>query len=79
VVIDGKAYGTAYGAPRADVARYFKDRGLTGVGFHVTLPAGLVPVGDHQAVVRVIAADGKAYFDGPPIAFTVRFAEPRRH
>jgi len=39
----------------------------------------LIPVGDHQAVVRVIAADGKGYFDGPPIPFTVQFAEPKRH
>ena len=79
VVIDGRPYGTAYGAQRADVAAYFKAPALTAVGFHTTLPAGLVGVGDHQAAVRVIAADGKGYFDGPPIAFTVRFAEPRRH
>lgn len=79
VVIDGKAYGTAYGAPRADVATYFKAPAMTAVGFKTTLPAGLIGVGDHQAVVRVIAANGKAYFDGPPIAFTVQFAEPKRH
>ena len=79
VVIDGKAYGTAYGAPRADVATYFKNPGLTAVGFKTTLPAGLIAVGAHQAVVRVIAAGGKTYFDGPPIAFTVQFAEPKRH
>jgi hypothetical protein len=30
-------------------------------------------------VVRVIAADGKSYFDGAPIAFEVRAAEPQRH
>ena len=79
VVIDGKAYGATYGAPRADVAAYVKAPALMAVGFKTTLPAGLIGVGDHQAVVRVIAANGKAYFDGPPIAFTVRFAEPKRH
>lgn len=79
VVIDGKAYGTAYGAPRADVATYFKTPAMTAVGFKTTLPAGLIPVGDHQVVVRVIAAGGKTYFEGPPIAFTVQFAEPKRH
>jgi hypothetical protein len=79
VVIDGKAYGTTYGAGRPDVSVYFKTPSLTPVGFKTSLPAGLVGVGDHQIVVRVIAADGKAYFDGPPIAFQVAFAEPRRH
>ena len=79
VVIDGVAYGTVYGAPRADVATYFKTPAMTAVGFKTTLPAGLIPVGDHQVVVRVIAANGKTVFEGPPIAFTVQFAEPRRH
>ena len=79
VVIDDKAYGTTYGAGRADVAAYFKSPRLTAVGFKTVLAPGLLAVGDHIAVVRVIAADGKAYFDGPPIAFTLQFAEPRRH
>lgn len=79
VVIDGVAYGTAYGAPRADVATYFKNNAMTAVGFKTILPAGLIAVGDHQVVVRVIAANGKTYFEGPAIAFTVQFAEPKRH
>jgi len=79
VVIDGTAYGSTYGAPRPDVAAYFKSPALAAVGFKAQLPAGLVPVGDHQAAVRVIAADGKGYFESPPIPFTVQFSEPKRH
>ena len=79
MVIDGKAYGTAYGAGRADVAAYFKTPALTAVGFKTVLPPGLITVGQHSAIVRVVALDGKSYFDGPPIAFEVAFAEPKRH
>lgn len=79
LVIDDKPYGTAYGAGRADVAAYFKNPAVTAVGFKTTLPAGLVAVGAHKAVVRVIAADGKGYFDGAPIAFEVRAAPTPQH
>ena len=72
VVVDGKAYGTTYGGPRQDVATYNKVPGLVPVGYRTTLPAGALAVGSHTVVVRVIAADGKAYFEGPPIAFQVR-------
>ena len=71
VVVDGKAYGTAYGAARKDVANYFKAPGLVNVGFRTILPAGTLAVGPHTVVVRVVAADGKAYFKSPPIAFAV--------
>jgi hypothetical protein len=79
LVIDGKAYGTVYGAARTDVAAYFKNPAVTLVGFHTTLPAGLVAVGQHLVVVRVIAADGKGYFDGPPIGFDVQAVDGGRH
>jgi hypothetical protein len=72
VVIDGKAYGTAYGATRADVAAYFKTPGLAGVGFTATAPAADLAPGPHTVVVRVITADGTAYYESPPIAFVVK-------
>jgi hypothetical protein len=72
VVIDGKAYGTAYGATRADVAAYFKTPALAGVGFRTTVPAADLAAGAHTVVVRVITADGKAYDESPPIAFSVK-------
>jgi hypothetical protein len=72
VVVDGKAYGTSYGAGRDDVAAYFKAAGLTKVGFKTTLPPGEVAAGRHQILVRVVAADGKGYYDGATIAFEVK-------
>lgn len=72
VVIDAKAYGASYGANRKDVADHFKTPALAAVGFTVTLPAGALTRGPHTALVRVIAADGKAYFESPPIGFTAK-------
>jgi len=72
VVVDGKAYGAAYGKARPDVAGYFKAPVLTDVGFAVTLPAGRLAPGAHTASIRVVASDGAAYFQGPLIPFEVR-------
>jgi len=72
IVIDGAGYATDYGAPRGDVATYFKAEALTPTGFRAVLPPGTVRPGAHTALVRVVAADGKSYFDGPAIAFTAK-------
>lgn len=72
VVVDGKAYGTAYGAARPDVAAYFKTPGLVNVGFKATLAAGALKPGAHTALVRVVATDGSGYYDSPTVAFQVR-------
>jgi membrane-bound lytic murein transglycosylase B len=72
IVIDGVAYPTLYGHERKDVAAYFKAEAAGASGFRADLPAGTVKPGSHTALVRVIAADGRSYFDGPPIAFTAR-------
>jgi hypothetical protein len=71
VVIDGKAYGTVYGAPRQDVAAYFKAPALEASGFAMTLPAATLAKGPHALVLRVIATDGTGYFESPRIAFQV--------
>jgi hypothetical protein len=71
VVVDGKTYGALYGHTRADVAVYFKIPGLTAVGYSLTLPPLTLAKGEHSVVVRVIAADGKGYFESPNFAFTV--------
>jgi hypothetical protein len=71
VVIDGKAYAATYGGARDDVANYFKTPGLSATGYTVTLPAGFMVNGPHKVAVRVIAADGKGYFESPAIPFTV--------
>ena len=72
VVIDAKAYSARYGSNRKDVAEHFNKPALGAVGFTVTLPAGALTPGPHTAFVRVIAADGKAYFESPPIGFTAK-------
>ncbi|MFL5297402.1 MAG: hypothetical protein ACJ798_13555 [Phenylobacterium sp.] len=72
VVIDGKAYGTAYGAARPDVAQYFKAPALVAVGFRTTLPAGALAPGPHRALIRVVATDGRGYFESPSVGFEVR-------
>jgi hypothetical protein len=72
VVVDGKAYGTAYGAARPDVATYMKTPSLVKVGFSATLPAGTLAPGPHIAMVRVVAADGMSYYEGVAIPFGVQ-------
>jgi hypothetical protein len=72
VVVDGKTYGTKYGAARTDVASFFKAPALVAVGFRVTLPSGSLAPGPHALVVRVVSADGAGYFDSPEIPFQVK-------
>lgn len=72
VVIDGRAYGTTYGSPRQDVANFFKTPALIDVGFRMVLPTGSLAAGPHSVAVRVVAADGKGYFESPPIPFSVQ-------
>lgn len=63
IVVDGVAYGTTYGHERQDVAGYFKTEAVIETGFTVTLPASVNTPGPHKAIIRVVAADGAAYFD----------------
>ena len=72
LVIDMHVYATVYGQARPDVASFNKVPGLAPVGFTMTLPAGLLAPGAHSVAVRVIAADGRGYFEGPPISFQVK-------
>ena len=71
VAIDGKTYGADYGRPREDVANFHKLPALAATGFTLTLPAETLAKGAHSAVVRVVAADGKGYFESPAIPFQV--------
>lgn len=72
VVVDGKAYGSAYGAARPDVASYFKQPGLSAVGFAFALPPGVLAPGDHMVLLRVVAADGKGFYESSNYPFTVK-------
>ncbi len=69
VLVDGRAYGTRYGAARQDVASYFKTPALAAVGFSALLPAEAMAPGPHTVSIRVVAADGKGFFESPQIAF----------
>jgi hypothetical protein len=72
VVIDGAAYGTAYGHSRQDVAGYFKNPAVANSGFLVTLPVGIIKPGQHTVTIRVVSSDGTGYFDSAPIKFTAQ-------
>lgn len=63
IVVDGVAYGTTYGHERQDVAGYFETEAVIKTGFTATLPASVNTPGPHKAIIRVVAADGAAYFD----------------
>jgi hypothetical protein len=69
VVVDGKAYGAVYGVERPDVARFFNAPMLVKVGLRATLPAHSLTMGPHTVVLRVVAADGKSFYESPQIAF----------
>jgi len=71
LVIDGKPYGAVYGTPRPDVAADKKVPALAATGYHMTLPGGTLAKGPHKVVVRVLTADGSAYYQSPVISFTV--------
>ena len=72
VVIDGKAFGARYGHARGDVATYFKTPALAKTGFRVVLPPEMVGPGSHSVTLRIVAADGKAYYETPPVGFSLR-------
>ncbi len=72
LVIDGVAWPTSYNHRRGDVATYFKAPALENSGFTVTLPAGAIKAGPHQAIVRVVSADRTGYFDSVSIGFVAR-------
>jgi hypothetical protein len=65
-------FGATYGAARPDVASFFKTPALVNVGFRTILPAGALTIGAHTVVVRIVAADGKGYFDSPVVAFSAK-------
>ena len=72
LVVDGVAYPTTYNHQRSDVAAYFKTPALENTGFTVTLPAGAIKAGPHQAIVRVVSADKAGYFDSVAIGFVAK-------
>lgn len=72
IVVDGVAYGTTCCQPREDVAAYYKTQAVLNSGFRVTLPAGTIKPGRHVAIVRVVSADGKGFYDSATLNFEAR-------
>jgi hypothetical protein len=70
--VDGRLYGSTYGSSRPDVAAANKNPALTMTGYKATFAPGALSAGPHEVVVRVLTADGKAYYKSPTIKFTVQ-------
>jgi len=71
IAIDQTAYGATYGIERKDVAAHFNNQAVRNAGFRLDLPAKTLSKGPHVVTVRTIAGDGKSYYVGSPIKFTV--------
>jgi len=67
VVIDGHTYTAQYGIPRGDVAAAYKTQSYLATGFNYSVPASQFGAGAHSVSVRVIAKDGKSYYESPTI------------
>ncbi len=63
IEMDGKLYPANYGTPRLDVAALFKSRGLAATGFQWSMPAWKLGTATHEISVKVLASDGKGYYD----------------
>jgi SAM-dependent methyltransferase len=63
IAIDGTPYQAAYGHQRPDVAAHFKRPEYVKSGFGFRFPSGRMTPGDHALTVRVIAADGRGYYE----------------
>jgi hypothetical protein len=72
ILIDGKPFGADYGIERGDVANFFKVPAYKDSGFKLTVPARGLDKGRHQVAVRVLAKDGKSYYEGGPVVFEVQ-------
>ncbi|MDZ4800264.1 MAG: hypothetical protein SGI92_19065 [Bryobacteraceae bacterium] len=72
ITIDGVPYSAGYGIFRGDVADYLKRPAYKDSGFLLTVPAGAVTRGRHQATVRVVSKDGKGYQEIAPVLFDVK-------
>jgi hypothetical protein len=70
LIVDGTRridVSDAYGAARADVAKYFRTPSLTNVGFDFRIGAGRIGAGSHGLQVAVVARDGGGIFLFPAI------------
>jgi hypothetical protein len=71
VTIDRTPFPSTYGATRDDVADYFQRPAYRESGFTADIPAGAIAKGEHALTLRVIAADGRCYYQTRVIPVTV--------
>ena len=62
VVIDRTPFPSTYGATRDDVAEYFQRPAYRDSGFTAGIPAGAIAKGEHALTLRVVASDGRCYY-----------------
>jgi hypothetical protein len=71
VAIDRTPFPSTYGATRDDVADYFQRPAYRESGFTAEIPAGAIAKGEHALTLRVVAADGRCYYQSRVIPVTV--------
>jgi hypothetical protein len=71
VAIDRTPFPSTYGATRDDVAEYFQRPGYRDSGFTAGIPAGAIAKGEHALTLRVVASDGRCYYQTRPIPVIV--------
>ena len=72
IVLDGNAYRTEAGLPRADVARAYGNFQYLRCGFRTTLPGDRLPQGRHTLALRIILRGGHSYYEAPQISFSAQ-------
>jgi acetyltransferase-like isoleucine patch superfamily enzyme len=71
IVIDGEPYVARYGLWRGDIAEHQESREVGACGYVLTLAPHELAPGRHSVSIRLIAADGRGYFEGPEMSFKV--------
>jgi hypothetical protein len=71
VVIDRTPFPSTYGATRDDVAEYFQRPAYRESGFAAGIPANAIAKGEHAITLRVVASDGRCYYQSRAIPIQV--------
>jgi len=72
LLVDGRAVPAFYGLDREDVSNAFGSMNYRESGFAIEVAAGMLTPGAHTLVLRVVAANGQCYYEGPPLNVVVR-------
>lgn len=72
IVIDGVPYAAKYGKSRPDVAVSFGVPAYSNSGYAFDLMAEHLPPGAHTLFVRVLANDGKSFWEAGPYTITLK-------